>query len=89
MLALVTMYLAAHACAPDDGYRAACSEVRLDGSLCEARQVLEPAGGRYGGFIEGEHRWVRDLRWCALSVDSEGSVVGVRYLEPTMSWEAP
>lgn len=89
MLALATMFLAAHACGPDDGYRAACAEVPLEGSLCEARDGLEAAGGRYGGYIDGEHRWVRDLRWCALTVDDEQRVRRVRYLEPSMSWQAP
>lgn len=88
MLALATMFLAAHACSDDDSYRAACSAVPLGASLCEARNVLEPAGGRYGGYIEGEHRWMRELNWCAITAE-EGTVVRVRYLEPAASWQAP
>ncbi len=87
MLALATMFLTAHACG-EDGYRAACGAVPLGGSLCDARNVLEPAGGRYGGYLEGEHRWTRELRWCAVTVD-DGSVVRVRYLEPAPAWRAP
>lgn len=84
------MLITAHVGGPDDdGYRDACSQVPLDGSVCEARHVLEPEGARYGGYIEGEHRWVKHLVWCALTVDGDGRVVGVRYLEPSMSWRAP
>ena len=54
-------------------------------------QALTNLGFRSAGMsAEGrEHRWVRDLRWCALTVDEEQRVLRVRYLEPSMSWQAP
>lgn len=88
LVALTTVFATVYACDGDGSYREACASVALDGSLFEAREVLETAGGRYGGYIDDEHRYVRDLDWCAVTVDDDGLVVRVRYLEPSLSWEA-
>lgn len=89
LVALATVFATVYACEDDDGFRRACGEVALDGSLCEAHEVLHSAGGRYGGFIDGEHRYVHELDWCAVTVDDDGAVVRVRYLSPDTTWQAP
>lgn len=89
LVALTTVFATVYACGGDDDYREACASVALGGSLCDAHEVLRPAGGRYAGYIEGEHRYARDLDWCALTVDEEGEVMRVRYVEPSRSWSAP
>lgn len=86
LIALATVFATVYACQDDDGYRRACMAVPLDGSLYEAYEVLRPAGGHYDGYVEGEHLFLRNLAWCAISIDDEERVFRVRYLEPSASW---